>query len=94
MEFHHVDRAEICRSRTALLTLTRSLASTATPAQAHGLGWGLGAGLVGAAIVGGAIAASNPTPITTVITAAAGFASSKPTATTSAAFAPATDRLS
>jgi hypothetical protein len=40
------------------------MASTTTPAQAGGgggpgLGWGIGAGLIGAAIVGSAIAASN-----------------------------------
>jgi hypothetical protein len=46
----------------AALALTGSVACTTTPAEAHGLGWGVGAGLVGAAIVGGAIAASNPNP--------------------------------
>jgi hypothetical protein len=46
----------------AVLALIGSVASTTTPAEAHGLGWGVGAGLVGAAIAGGAIAASNPYP--------------------------------
>lgn len=46
----------------ATLAVTGSIASTATPAEAHGFhpGWGFGAGLVGAAIVGSAIAASQP----------------------------------
>jgi hypothetical protein len=44
------------------LALTGSVACTTTDAEAHGLGWSVGAGLVGAAIVGGAIAASNPNP--------------------------------
>ena len=43
----------------AALTVIGGLASTTRPAEAHGLGWGVGAGLVGAAIVGSAIAASN-----------------------------------
>ena len=59
MEFHHVDQDQICRCRACL---DRQVACTTTPAEAHGLGWGVGAGLVGAAIVGGAIAASNPNP--------------------------------
>ena len=42
----------------ATLVAAGSVASTATPAEAHGFG----AGLVGAAIVGSAIAASNPYP--------------------------------
>lgn len=48
----------------AALAAAGSIASTATPAEAHGFhpGWGIGAGLVGAAIVGSAIAASNPYP--------------------------------
>jgi hypothetical protein len=45
------------------LVIAGSVASTATPAEAHGfhhgLGWGVGAGLVGAAIVGSAIAAND-----------------------------------
>ena len=46
----------------AALAITGSVASTTTPAQAHGLGWGVGAGLLGAAIVGSAVAASTPYP--------------------------------
>jgi hypothetical protein len=44
----------------AALVLTGSMAST-TPVQAKGfgLGWGVGAGLLGAAVVGSAIAASD-----------------------------------
>lgn len=51
----------------AALTLGASIAST-TQAQAqpfhhhHHRGWGVGAGLLGAAIVGGAIAANDPYP--------------------------------
>ena len=44
------------------LAATGSIASTTTSAEAHGLGWGIGAGLVGAAIVGSAIAATTPYP--------------------------------
>ncbi|MBX9651030.1 MAG: hypothetical protein K2X57_28675 [Xanthobacteraceae bacterium] len=45
----------------ATLAVTGTIASTTTQAQAKpiGWGWGVGAGLVGAAIVGTAIAASN-----------------------------------
>jgi hypothetical protein len=47
------------------LAIAASFAATATPAAAgwhghHGFGGGLGVGLLGAAIVGGAIAASQP----------------------------------
>jgi hypothetical protein len=42
----------------ATLAVTGTIAST-TQAQAKPLGWGVGAGLVGAAIVGTAIAASS-----------------------------------
>jgi hypothetical protein len=54
------------RTKVAALALAAlgSIATTTTQAQAKpiGWGWGLGAGLVGAAIVGTAIAASNPYP--------------------------------
>ena len=48
----------------AALAVTGSIASTSTPAEAgpyghHGWGWGVGAGLLGAAVVGSAIAASQ-----------------------------------
>ncbi|MGJ4939876.1 hypothetical protein ACQR1W_04830 [Bradyrhizobium sp. HKCCYLS1011] len=47
----------------AALAVTGSIAATATPAEAHGFhhhwGWGVGAGLIGAAVVGSAIAAED-----------------------------------
>jgi hypothetical protein len=57
-------KTKIAALAVAALAVTGSVASTTTPAEAHGFhhGWGLGAGLVGAAIVGTAIAASNPYP--------------------------------
>jgi hypothetical protein len=57
-------KTKIAALAVAALAVTGSIASTATPAAAHGFhpGWGLGAGLVGAAVVGSAIAASNPYP--------------------------------
>ena len=60
-------KTKIAALALATLAAIGSIAST-TPAQAGGgggggpgLGWGIGAGLVGAAIVGTAIAASNDT---------------------------------
>lgn len=45
----------------AIATIAGSLVSIAPPAKAHdGLGVGLAAGLLGGAIVGGAIASSRP----------------------------------
>ncbi len=74
----------------AALAVTGAFASTTTQAEAkpffHHHGFGLGAALFTAAVVGTAIAASNDG-----YRAAATFASSTPTATTSAAFAPAID---
>ena len=57
-------KTKIAAFAIAALAVTGSVASTTTPAEAHGFhhGWGLGAGLVGAAIVGSAIAASTPAP--------------------------------
>jgi hypothetical protein len=57
----HVDQNQNCRSRPRHLAVTGSMASTTTQAEAKGfgLGWGIGAGLLGAAVVGSAIAASN-----------------------------------
>lgn len=54
-------RTKIAAVALAALAVTGSIASTTRPAEAHGfgLGWGIGAGLVGAAVVGSAIAASN-----------------------------------
>ena len=53
-------KSRIAAVAVAALAATGSIASTTTSAEAHGPGWGIGAGLVGAAIVGSAIAASNP----------------------------------
>ena len=55
-------KTKIVALAVAAIAATGSVASTVSPAEAHGFhpGWGIGAGLVGAAIVGSAIAASNP----------------------------------
>jgi len=55
-------KTKIAALAVAALAVTGSVASTTTPAEAHGFhhGWGLGAGLLGAAVVGSAVAASNP----------------------------------
>src|ERR1700756_3267837 len=57
-------KTKIAALTVAAIAATGSVASTVTPAEAHGFhpGWGIGAGLVGAAVVGSAIAASNPSP--------------------------------
>jgi hypothetical protein len=57
-------KTRIAALALAAIAATGSVASTITPAKAHGFhpGWGIGAGLVGAAVVGSAIAASNPYP--------------------------------
>ena len=57
-------KTKIAALALAAIAVTGSVASTVTPAAAHGFhpGWGLGAGLVGAAVVGSAIAASNSYP--------------------------------
>jgi hypothetical protein len=52
------------KSRMAALTLvalavTGTVASTTTQAEAKGFGWGIGAGLIGAAVIGSAIAAND-----------------------------------
>ncbi len=54
-------KTRIAALALAALALTGGLASTTTQAQAGGggLGWGIGAGLIGAAVVGTAIAANN-----------------------------------
>ena len=56
-------KTKIAALAIAALTVAGSFAST-TKAEAHGFhpGWGFGAGLLGAAIVGSAIAASTPEP--------------------------------
>ncbi len=57
-------KTRIAAFALAALAAAGSVASTTTSAEAHGFhpGWGIGAGLVGAAVVGSAIAASNPYP--------------------------------
>ena len=55
-------KTKIAALALATLAVTGSIASTTTQAEAQGFGWGVGAGLIGAAIVGSAIAASNPYP--------------------------------
>ena len=52
-------KTRIAALALATLAVTGSIASSTTQAEAKGLGWGIGAGLVGAAVVGSAIAASN-----------------------------------
>ena len=54
-------KARIAALALATLAVTGSLASSTTPAKAGGggLGWGIGAGLLGAAVVGSAFAANN-----------------------------------
>jgi len=51
-------KTKIAALALATLAITGSMAST-TQAEARGLGWGIGAGLLGAAVVGSAIAASD-----------------------------------
>ncbi len=57
-------KTRIAALAVAALAVTGSVASTTAPAEAHGFhhGWGIGAGLLGAAVVGSAIAASNSYP--------------------------------
>ena len=54
-------KTKIAALALATLAVTGSIASTTTPAEAKGfgLGWGIGAGLIGAAVVGSAIAAND-----------------------------------
>ena len=61
MEFLMSIKTRIAALAVAALAFTGGLASTTTQAQAGGggLGWGIGAGLIGAAVVGTAIAANN-----------------------------------
>ena len=55
-------KTKLAAFAVAALAATGSIASTTTSAEAHGFhpGWGLG--LVGAAVVGSAIAATAPYP--------------------------------
>ena len=60
MEFLMSIKTRIAALALAALAFTGGLASTTTQAQAGGgLGWGIGAGLIGATVVGTAIAANN-----------------------------------
>ena len=56
-------RTKIAALALATLAVSGSMVSTTTRAEAGGggLGWGVGAGLLGAAVVGSAIAANNGT---------------------------------
>jgi hypothetical protein len=62
MEFEMSIKSRIAAVALAALAVTGGVASTTSQAQAKplGWGWGVGAGLVGAAVVGSAIAASDP----------------------------------
>jgi hypothetical protein len=64
MEFPMTIKTTIAALAVAALTVAGSIASTTTKAEAHGFhhGWGFGGALLGAAIVGSAIAASTPAP--------------------------------
>jgi hypothetical protein len=65
MEFYAMSiKTKFAAVAIAALVTTGSVASTTTSAEAHGFhpGWGIGAGLLGAAVVGSAIAASQPYP--------------------------------
>jgi uncharacterized membrane protein YfcA len=59
MEFLMSIKTKIAALALTALAVTGSFASTTTQAEAKNLGWGVGAGLLGAAMVGTAIAASN-----------------------------------
>ena len=52
-------QTKIAAVALAALAVTGTMASTPQSAQARGLGWGIAGGLLGAAVVGSAIAASN-----------------------------------
>jgi hypothetical protein len=62
-------KTKLAALAVAALAVTGSVASTATPVEAHSFhnggfrhGFGIGAGLLGAAVVGSAIAANNSYP--------------------------------
>jgi hypothetical protein len=59
MEFVMSIKTRIAALALATLAVIGAIASTTTQAEARGRGWGIGAGLLGAAVVGSAIAASN-----------------------------------
>lgn len=56
-------KTKIAALAIAALAATGSIASTTNAAEAHGFhpGWGIGAGLIGGAIIGSAIAANAAT---------------------------------
>jgi hypothetical protein len=60
MEFPMSIKTKIAALALATLAVTGGIASTTTQAEAKNLGWGVGAGLLGAAVVGTAIVASSP----------------------------------
>jgi hypothetical protein len=64
MEYPMTIKTKIAALAVAALTVAGSVATTTTKAEAHGFhhGWGFGGALLGAAIVGSAIAASQPAP--------------------------------
>jgi TRAP-type uncharacterized transport system substrate-binding protein len=59
MEFLMSIKTKIAALALAALAVTGSMASTTTEVEAKSLRWGVGAGLVGAAIIGTVIAANN-----------------------------------
>jgi hypothetical protein len=59
MEFYMSIKTRLAAFALATLAVTGTIASTTTEANARGFGWGLGAGLIGAAVVGSAIAAND-----------------------------------
>jgi hypothetical protein len=64
MEYPMTIKTRIAALAVAALTVAGGIASTTTTAEAHGFhhGWGFGGALLGAAIVGSAIAESTPAP--------------------------------
>jgi hypothetical protein len=64
MEYPMMIKTRIAALAVAALTVAGGIASTTTTAEAHGFhhGWGFGGALLGAAIVGSAIAESTTAP--------------------------------
>jgi hypothetical protein len=59
MEYLMSIKTRIAALALAALAVTGTIATATTQAQARPIGWGIGAGLVGAVIVGSAIAAND-----------------------------------
>jgi hypothetical protein len=59
MEYPMSIKTKIAAVALAALATVGTIASTTTQAEARGLGWGIAAGVVGAAVVGSAIAAND-----------------------------------